>query len=489
MPRCARCNRFRFSSLLINGYCATCAELIRKEAEDKRLKEEQDQYRLAEQKRLKEEQDQYRLAEQKRIVEIKRISEENIQKLTAGMEQFIAEQNAFAAQKSNCNSAYDGPVTEDDQTLMTEEDFENIALLWFPEKAEIIMQEIDDVKGFAYGYLDGDCSNTLIELLNEWTDHTLIWKYCRFLELIWQKGDSRMKNALCVTTIESLGCMGGDVWQRFGYYLSEEFRNWINNVAVPGNIFLSYRQRAPLLTSLHGYDLPGNILPVIDKTGAGYLETTYDPFMLGSYHILWGRIIRFENHPERMIQEVSNLKWVDINSEYHRVTFTDENGRKDCFQVIISHFPTGFLRTNIVDAFLHTVLIVHCLSGMSDPENKSDISNFRCSEEEWNQIPVEQRCADARSMMKSYNGDWFPSNIIDKNPQTGIPELHNVDYYSRVDADACHKLASLISPLPVNTDHFGGELKPDQRWTSEIHFGTKDDCFMTILWKSIWENK
>ena len=64
MPRCKRCNRFRFSIPQTNGYCADCAGLIEKEREER-----QDRPGDTEAKRAAEAGE--RLAERKRAEEEK----------------------------------------------------------------------------------------------------------------------------------------------------------------------------------------------------------------------------------------------------------------------------------------------------------------------------------------------------------------------------------------------------------------------------------
>ena len=459
MPRCAQCGRSMFGFLLTNGICGACAELNKKE----------------ELRRLNEERKEQSQAGEKRRNENARAREEKIGQLTLGMERFIAEQNAAAAE------APPAPAAAENDPVMTEQDFEDIAPDLFPEKAEIILRETDDVKGFAYGYLDGDLSKTLIGLLEEWTEHELIWKYCRFLELIWKKGDPYMRNALCVTAIEALGCCGGAVWQRFGYYLSGAFRDWINEEAVPGNVALSYRCRPPLLTSLDGDDLP-RIVP--HKASDSRPEPGADPFMMGTYPVIHGRIERYINHHDRLSRDVGKLKWVDVRSECHRVVFRDDHGREDSFLIILSQFPENYLRPNIADAFLHTVLITHHFTGTRE----TDEACFSRTVEEWEKYPAERRRADAAAMIgegRAY-GSPYLSLLIKKDPETGLAELADPDHYARTDAGAFNKLASLLLPLPADTDQFAADWNKETNTSCETILGTRGDCFMTVLWRCVW---
>ncbi len=407
------------------------------------------------------------------------MEEDKEKKLIAGMEKFIAEQNASATDASDHHDASDGS-SKDVQMSMTEKDFENTALLWFPEKAEIINRAIDDVMGFAYGYLDGDFSRTLIALLEEWKDHPLIRKYSAFLELIWRKGDPFMQTALSVTAIEALACRGEPVWRRFGYYLSEEFRAWINDVSVPGNIVLNPGRGTPLLTSLYGHDLTACRLRPGQQGAEPVQKDNF--FMLGSYHIIAGRIERFCNHPERLQKAFRDLKWANIDSEYHRLVFRRENEVNDCLHIVVSRFPAGFLRKNIVDAFLHTMLIIHQLTDIPDSADLTDLAHFSRTEEEWNKIPAEQRCTDgAAALERFYTNDVCWENIlIGKNPETGTPEWINTDDYSHCDEQACEKPASLLTRLPANMELIGGNAD-HQAGLTETYIGAENDCFMTVI--------
>lgn len=477
MPKCLRCNRFKLSFLLINGYCAKCFELNKKEAEHKRIREESERAVMAEKQRA---------FVQECSSEIKQPSEEKDKQLAADMEKFIAEQNALS-------ESYGAPsVSAADQGTMTEEDIEAAGLLWFPEKEEIINMNLDDETDFWYGYLDVDFSRTLITLLEEWKNHPLIWKYTAFLELVWRTRDPHMLNALSVTAIEALGCLGDPVWTRFGYYLSDEFRAWINDFSIQGNVMLNYGRGIPRLTSLNGQNLPAYRLQPDHQVKEPRQEN--DVFMLGSYHIIDGRVKRFRNRPQLLQKACNDLGWVNIDSEYHRFVFRNEKGANYSVYIIFSRFPAGYLRENIVGAFLHSVLIIHQL--IDAPESVgltnmvTDIVHFSQSEDEWNMISAEQRYTDAGATLnRFYTDERYGTPLLDKNPETGTMELINTDYtdfFSRCDEQACKKMVSLLNHLPANTVLIGGNFETQTRITetykfTDTYIGAEDDCFMTII--------
>ncbi len=397
------------------------------------------------------------------------------------MAQFIAAHRVSGG--AVCQAA-DGCAAFHNQPQMTEEDFEDTALRWFPEKAEIIVRETDQ-DSFSYGYMERDFSKTLIRLLETWKDHELIWRYCGFLELIWRKGDSCMRNAMCVTVLEILPMAGENIWCRFGYYLSDAFRTWINDKVVPSNLALA-GCRICRLTSFQGADLPDYSFPTSSDVGFPSREHTgqrqeENIFLLGSYDVIAGRLNRWLRDPDRFQIAVSNLQWIDIVSEYYRVAFRNEKSERDCIHILFSRFPKGSLRENIVGSFLHTMLIACQLTGLPDQKDTRDPVYFRCTEEEWNRTSEGQRHAIAASALKEfYTADFFlESTLIRKDPKTGMPDLHIPDDYARMDRQAYDRLALLLSRLPANMERIGVNLTKNR--CRETYLGAEDDCLLTVI--------
>ena len=81
-------------------------------------------------------------------------------------------------------------------------------------------------------------SNPLIELLERETDDPVINAYTGFIERMWQEGDESVRNVVDVTILERLSD-DKKVWNRFGKYISDEFKNYINTEWIRNNIAIS----------------------------------------------------------------------------------------------------------------------------------------------------------------------------------------------------------------------------------------------------------
>ena len=81
-------------------------------------------------------------------------------------------------------------------------------------------------------------SNPLIELLERETDNPVISTYTGFIERIWMDGDESVRNVVDVTILERLSD-DSKVWSRFGKYISDEFKNYINTEWIRNNIAIS----------------------------------------------------------------------------------------------------------------------------------------------------------------------------------------------------------------------------------------------------------
>ena len=72
----------------------------------------------------------------------------------------------------------------------------------------------------------------LVKLLKADDSPDIIKLYCGVIEEMWRKGDDNVVNVVEVTVLEYL-TDDGEVWQRFGKYISHDFRCYINNEFIP----------------------------------------------------------------------------------------------------------------------------------------------------------------------------------------------------------------------------------------------------------------
>ncbi|WP_310603244.1 DUF7674 family protein [Anaerosporobacter sp.] len=77
-------------------------------------------------------------------------------------------------------------------------------------------------------------SQPLIELLCLNKQCDLINQYCDMVELMWRDGTEDVVNVVDVTILERLSDEEM-IWKRFGEYISDEFRRYINEELLPQN--------------------------------------------------------------------------------------------------------------------------------------------------------------------------------------------------------------------------------------------------------------
>lgn len=75
----------------------------------------------------------------------------------------------------------------------------------------------------------------LTKLLRENDDPQQIKVYCDVIEDMWHFGDNAVINAMEVSVLEYL-TDDPVLWQRFGTYISKEFRWHINDESIPNNL-------------------------------------------------------------------------------------------------------------------------------------------------------------------------------------------------------------------------------------------------------------
>lgn len=64
-----------------------------------------------------------------------------------------------------------------------------------------------------------------------------IENYCKVIEIMWQYGDEAVVNVVDVTILERLS-YEDVLWQRFGEFISEEFKEYINTDVLTYNLMM-----------------------------------------------------------------------------------------------------------------------------------------------------------------------------------------------------------------------------------------------------------
>ncbi|MBQ3513211.1 MAG: hypothetical protein IJA32_05345 [Lachnospiraceae bacterium] len=108
-----------------------------------------------------------------------------------------------------------------------------------PEGKQRFKEHLKDFNEILLHVLAGDLiTEPLIDLLKHHMDRkTEIQIYCKAIEVMRKNGDDEVVNVVDVTILERLSdeeC----VWERFGIFLSEEFRNYINDEVLGSNLMM-----------------------------------------------------------------------------------------------------------------------------------------------------------------------------------------------------------------------------------------------------------
>ena len=116
---------------------------------------------------------------------------------------------------------------------MTKEKFAEKFVELFPDKKEMLSEHYNEYEKLLGHVFFGDEINIpLVKLLLKNTDKSLIQKYCSFVEDMWNNGNDEVRNIVEVTIVEYISD-NIDIWKRFGEYISNEFKNDINNLIIP----------------------------------------------------------------------------------------------------------------------------------------------------------------------------------------------------------------------------------------------------------------
>ena len=104
---------------------------------------------------------------------------------------------------------------------------------------KILKKHVKDFNEILLHVLAGDLvTEPLIDLFMHHMDRKMeIQIYCKAIEVMWKSGDDEVVNVVDVTILERLSDEAC-VWQRFGTFLSEEFRNYINNEVLSFNLMM-----------------------------------------------------------------------------------------------------------------------------------------------------------------------------------------------------------------------------------------------------------
>lgn len=103
----------------------------------------------------------------------------------------------------------------------------------------LLQEHIDDYNEILLHILATDMvSEPLIDLLKTYDENTLLIEcYITIVEIMWKKGDEAVRNVVDVTILERLSDED-IVWQRFGGFISDEFKRYINREVLAFNLMM-----------------------------------------------------------------------------------------------------------------------------------------------------------------------------------------------------------------------------------------------------------
>lgn len=109
----------------------------------------------------------------------------------------------------------------------------------FPECELLIKQHLEKYGEILLHVLSSELIHEpLIELLRVNKNRELIQTYCDFIEEMWKRGNDDVVNVVEVSVLERLSD-DTKIWQRFGQYISEEFRMYINEQVLTLNMMMA----------------------------------------------------------------------------------------------------------------------------------------------------------------------------------------------------------------------------------------------------------
>lgn len=107
------------------------------------------------------------------------------------------------------------------------------------EGSQILEEHEKDFNEILLHVLSGDLiTSPLMNLLQHHTDRKgTIQLYCKAIEVMWKYGDDTVKNVVDVTILERLSDEE-IIWERFGLFISKEFKNYINEEVLKFNLMM-----------------------------------------------------------------------------------------------------------------------------------------------------------------------------------------------------------------------------------------------------------
>lgn len=108
-----------------------------------------------------------------------------------------------------------------------------------PNGKQVLEEHIKDFDEILLHLLAGDLvTEPLITLLKHHMDRKDTIKiYCKAIEVMWKNGDEAVVNVVDVTILERLSDEE-KVWQRFGTFISDEFKKYINEEVLKFNLMM-----------------------------------------------------------------------------------------------------------------------------------------------------------------------------------------------------------------------------------------------------------
>lgn len=109
-----------------------------------------------------------------------------------------------------------------------------------PDGEKVLKVHCKDYNEILLHVLAGELINEpLLELLKFHKDDSeRIQKYCNAIEFMWKDGNEEVVNVVDITILEGLSD-DDVVWQKYGSYISDEFKKYINEEVLVWNLMMS----------------------------------------------------------------------------------------------------------------------------------------------------------------------------------------------------------------------------------------------------------
>lgn len=127
---------------------------------------------------------------------------------------------------------------DNSRTMTIDECAHLFSELTFDGKA-ILQEHIDDYSEILLHILASDMvSEPLMDLLNRYDEKSLLIDcYISLIEIMWKLGDEAVRNVVDVTILERLSD-DKSLWQKFGRFISMEFKQYINQEVLAFNAMM-----------------------------------------------------------------------------------------------------------------------------------------------------------------------------------------------------------------------------------------------------------